>query len=44
MHYDPKKALIWSEKLNKGEPLKGTLTLTVTDNSGNETTFTRQIQ
>jgi hypothetical protein len=44
MHYDPKKSLIWSEKLDKNEPLKGTFTLVVTDNAGNETKFTKQIQ
>jgi hypothetical protein len=44
MHYDPKTAVIWSEKLNKGVPLKGKFTLVVTDNAGNESTFTKQIQ
>jgi hypothetical protein len=44
MHYDPKRATIWSEKLNKDQPLKGTLTLTVTDNAGNETKYTKQIE
>jgi hypothetical protein len=43
MHYDPKTAMIWSEKLNKSVALKGKFTLIVTDNSGNETKFTKQI-
>jgi hypothetical protein len=43
MHYDPKTAMIWSEKLNKAVPLKGKFTLVLTDNSGNETKFTKQI-
>jgi hypothetical protein len=42
MHYDPKTATIWSEQLNK-KGLKGKLTLVVTDNSGNEATYTKQI-
>jgi hypothetical protein len=44
MHYDPKTASIWTEKLNKDKPFKGKFTLVLTDNSGNETTFTKQIQ
>jgi hypothetical protein len=44
MHFDAKRALIWSEKLDKRQPLKGTLILKVTDNSGNETSFTKNIQ
>jgi hypothetical protein len=44
MHYDAKTGTIWSEKLNKSEPLKGKFTLVVTDNAGNETKFTKQIQ
>jgi hypothetical protein len=43
MHYDPKTASIWSEQLDKSKALKGKLTLTVTDNAGNQATFTRQI-
>ena len=42
MQYDPKTATIWSEQLKK-KGLKGKLTLIVTDNSGNETTFTKII-
>lgn len=44
MHYDPKTATIWSEQLKKSKALKGKLTLVVTDNSGNETVYTKQIQ
>jgi hypothetical protein len=44
MHYDAKTATIWSEKLEKNKPLKGAFELVVTDNSGNETKYTRQIQ
>ncbi|MBT1703434.1 M23 family metallopeptidase [Chryseosolibacter indicus] len=43
MHYDAKTNTIWSEKLNKAELLKGKLTLVVTDNSGNEARYTKQI-
>jgi hypothetical protein len=43
MHYDPKTASIWSEKLNKNEPLRGSFTLVVTDNAGNASTFKKQI-
>jgi hypothetical protein len=44
MHYDSKTSTIWSEKFNKNVPLRGTFTLVVTDNAGNETKFTKQIQ
>lgn len=43
MHYDSKTATIWSEKLDKKMPLKGTLELTVTDNAGNQSKFTKKI-
>jgi hypothetical protein len=43
MNYDSKSATIWSEKLNKAEPLKGDLKLVVTDEAGNETTYTHKI-
>jgi murein DD-endopeptidase MepM/ murein hydrolase activator NlpD len=43
MHFDSKSATIWSEKLNKAEPLKGDFKLVVTDESGNETTYTQKI-
>lgn len=41
MHYDPKTATIWAERLNKAELMKGKFVLKVTDNSGNESTFTK---
>jgi hypothetical protein len=44
MNYDSKTATIWSEKLKKDEPLKGSFTLVVTDHSGNEAKYTKQIQ
>jgi hypothetical protein len=43
MHHDSKSATIWSEKLNKGEPLKGEFRLVVKDEAGNETTFTQKL-
>ncbi|HEY0653448.1 MAG TPA: M23 family peptidase, partial [Chryseosolibacter sp.] len=43
MHYDAKSATIWSEKLNKAEPLKGEFKLVVSDESGNETTYTHKL-
>jgi hypothetical protein len=43
MQYDAKTASIWSEKLNKTELLKGTFTLVVTDNAGNEARYTHKI-
>lgn len=43
MHYDPKKSLIWSERLDKSKPLKGDFDLTVTDNAGNKTTLTLKL-
>ncbi|HEY0744347.1 MAG TPA: M23 family metallopeptidase [Chryseosolibacter sp.] len=43
MHYDAKSATIWSEKLNKGEPLKGEFKLVVSDEAGNETTYTHKL-
>ena len=39
MMYDSKSNTISSQKLNKAEPLKGDLRLTVTDLSGNTATF-----
>jgi hypothetical protein len=42
MHYDAKSATIWSEKLNKIEPLKGEFKLVVSDEAGNETTYTHK--
>jgi hypothetical protein len=43
MHFDPKTAVIWSEQLDKSKPLKGEFKLLITDNAGNETTFTKII-
>lgn len=43
MHYDPKTTSIWSEQLDKKKPLKGVFKLVLTDNAGNETTYTKQI-
>lgn len=43
MHHDAKSATIWSEKLNKAEPLKGELRLVVKDQSGNETTYIHKL-
>lgn len=43
MHYDSKTATIWSEKLNKTEPLRGDFKLVVTDLAGNEATYTHKI-
>jgi hypothetical protein len=43
MYHDSKSATIWSEKLNKAEPLKGELRLVVKDQSGNETTYTHKL-
>lgn len=43
MHYDPKTTSIWSEQLDKSKPLKGDLSLVVTDYAGNEAKYSRQI-
>jgi hypothetical protein len=43
MHYDSKTATIWSERLDKKAPIKGTFILTVKDNAGNTSTFTQKI-
>lgn len=43
MHYDSKSATIWSEKLDKSKPLIGTFELIVTDNAGNQGTYTKKI-
>jgi len=39
MHYEPKRNLIWSERLDKNKPLEGELELVVADNAGNETIY-----
>jgi len=36
MKYDPKRSLIWSERLDKNKPLIGEFELKVADNAGNE--------
>lgn len=43
MNYEPKKNLIWSERLDKNKPLKGEFELRVLDNAGNESNFTLKI-
>ncbi len=43
MNYDPKKKQIWSKKINSDLPFKGKLTLTVTDNSGNEKVYSTTV-
>lgn len=43
MHYDYKRQLIWSERLDKSVPLKGDVRLVVKDNVGNETVYTAKI-
>jgi hypothetical protein len=43
MHYDSKSATIWSERLDKTTPLTGTFELTVVDNAGNTSKFTKKI-
>jgi hypothetical protein len=43
MEYEPKLSLIWSEKLNASEPLKGQLQLTVEDNQGNIIVYEKEI-
>jgi len=36
MKYEPKRSLIWSERLDKNKPLTGEFELKVADNAGNE--------
>jgi murein DD-endopeptidase MepM/ murein hydrolase activator NlpD len=43
MRYDAKTASVQSEQLAPGQTLKGTFVLTVTDQAGNATTYTRNI-
>jgi hypothetical protein len=43
MNYDSKSATIWSERLNKKEPLKGDFKLVVSDEAGNEATYTHKL-
>ncbi|WP_425392367.1 M23 family metallopeptidase [Ekhidna sp.] len=43
MHYEPKRKLIWSEKLNENIPFKGKFMLEVIDNSNNGTIYTKEL-
>ncbi|WP_436517270.1 M23 family metallopeptidase [Ekhidna sp. To15] len=43
MHYEPKRKLLWSEKLNKNIPFRGRFMLEVIDNSNNETIYTKTL-
>lgn len=43
MHYEPKRKLIWSQKLNENIPFKGRFVLEVIDNSNNGTIYTKTL-
>ena len=43
MNYEPKRNLIWSERLDKNKPLQGEFQLKVADNAGNETFITLKL-
>ncbi len=43
MHYEPKRNLIWSQKLNENIPFKGMFLLEVIDNSNNGTIYTKEL-
>ena len=43
MHYEPKRKLVWSEKLNKNIPFRGRFMLEVIDNSNNGTIYTKTL-
>lgn len=43
MHYDYKRNLIWSDRLNKNTPLTGELVLKVKDQAGNEYIYTSKL-
>ncbi|MFY0601501.1 MAG: M23 family metallopeptidase [Cyclobacteriaceae bacterium] len=43
MKYEPKKNLIWSERLDKNIPLKGEFILEVSDNTNNKTSFKKTL-
>ena len=43
MHYDYKRKLIWSEKLNADKPFKGSVKLIVRDNVNNKTVYESKI-
>ncbi|OEK04278.1 M23 family metallopeptidase [Roseivirga misakiensis] len=44
MKYEPKRSLIWSERLDKNKPLFGEFELRVSDNAGNESIFKQKIE
>ncbi len=44
MNYDPKKNLIWSERLDQNIPLNGEFNLEVTDNCGNKSNYSAKIE
>ncbi|MFY0592923.1 M23 family metallopeptidase [Roseivirga sp.] len=44
MKYEPKRSLIWSERLDKNKPLIGEFELRVSDNAGNESIFKQKIE
>ncbi len=43
MHYDYKRDLIWSDKLDDSKPFAGELKLVVTDNVGNQEVYTSTV-
>ena len=43
MNYEPKRSLIWSERLDKNKPLQGEFELKAFDNAGNESNFILKI-
>jgi hypothetical protein len=43
LNYDYKTGMIWSEKLDKNQPLRGNLELVVTDNAGNKKIYKQRI-
>ncbi|MEO9481860.1 MAG: peptidoglycan DD-metalloendopeptidase family protein [Ekhidna sp.] len=43
MHYEPKRKLVWSEKLNKNIPFSGRFMLEVIDNSNNGTIYIKTL-
>ena len=42
MNYDHKRRYLWSERLDKSQPLQGLLELTITDRAGNVRTYRSQ--
>ena len=43
MYYEPKRRLIWSEKLDENIPFEGEFKLEVVDNSDNKTTYFKKL-